>query len=239
VIDVTITGADDAVDPQDLLNLSREFPFVEWGILLSRSRERTPRYPSLEWVANAGDLWALARPRPRCAIHLCGEAARDAMVGRMTWGTEAACLLPKRVQVNGYIPANTFGLRMIARHLFVSFVLQARSSGDLPRCALDAIEIGNVSVLYDPSGGRGVETNSWWAAPGAVRPGFAGGIGPSNVRQAVEGIRGYLNDCALDVDNFWIDMESGVRDENGWFDLGRVRQVLEHVASIRGEASQP
>ena len=28
---VTITGADDSVRPTDLLELSREFPFVEWG----------------------------------------------------------------------------------------------------------------------------------------------------------------------------------------------------------------
>jgi hypothetical protein len=33
---VTITGADDAVDPEELLQIQQRYPFVEWGILLSR-----------------------------------------------------------------------------------------------------------------------------------------------------------------------------------------------------------
>lgn len=35
---VTITGADDAVEPAELQALSHEFPFVEWGILHSYKR---------------------------------------------------------------------------------------------------------------------------------------------------------------------------------------------------------
>ena len=34
---VTITGADDSIQPSQLLDLQKEFPFVEWGILLSRN----------------------------------------------------------------------------------------------------------------------------------------------------------------------------------------------------------
>ena len=33
---VTITGADDFTEPKDLVELSEEFPFVEWAILLSQ-----------------------------------------------------------------------------------------------------------------------------------------------------------------------------------------------------------
>ena len=46
----TITGADDLVDPDDLVVLSREYPFVEWAILISASRAGTPRYPSSAWL---------------------------------------------------------------------------------------------------------------------------------------------------------------------------------------------
>ena len=31
---VTLTGADDSVNPEDLIAISKEFPFVEWGILI-------------------------------------------------------------------------------------------------------------------------------------------------------------------------------------------------------------
>ena len=66
---VTITGADDDVDPEALLALSREFPFVEWGILYSAKRVGTPRYPTTEWMARLP-------PVPK-AFHLCGQSARD------------------------------------------------------------------------------------------------------------------------------------------------------------------
>lgn len=46
---VTITGADDDVDPSALEDLSDEFPFVEWGILRSAKREG-PDYMRMKWM---------------------------------------------------------------------------------------------------------------------------------------------------------------------------------------------
>ena len=45
----TITGADEGVDHTALADLSDEFPFVEWGILISEKAGR-PRYPTARWV---------------------------------------------------------------------------------------------------------------------------------------------------------------------------------------------
>jgi hypothetical protein len=47
---VTITGADDIVDHDDMLKLCEEFPFLEWGILVSFDRAGTARYPSVPWL---------------------------------------------------------------------------------------------------------------------------------------------------------------------------------------------
>ena len=49
----------------------------------------------------------------------------------------------------------------------------------------------------------------------------AGGFNPENVADKLH----YLltND---EVGDFWIDMESGVRTEDDWFDLDKVRRVL-------------
>lgn len=47
---VTITGADDNTNHSDMINISKDFPFVEWGILFSSSRQGSERYPSIEWV---------------------------------------------------------------------------------------------------------------------------------------------------------------------------------------------
>ena len=90
----------------------------------------------------------------------------------------------------------------------------------------------SASLLFDPSGGRGIEPFRWPSTPLGVRMGFAGGINPHNVL-------GVLDDIGLRPDPFWIDMESGVRDTNDRFDLGRVRAVLEAAAPFVSHAADP
>ena len=47
-----MTGADDSVDPKELFRISEKYPFVEWGILFSKSATGRYRYPSKEWIVN-------------------------------------------------------------------------------------------------------------------------------------------------------------------------------------------
>ena len=52
---VTVSGIDESVDPVDLLGLSGDYPFVEWGMLVS-ARHTHPtvglsRFPSTDWMA--------------------------------------------------------------------------------------------------------------------------------------------------------------------------------------------
>jgi hypothetical protein len=110
---VTITGADDRVDPSALADLSAEFPFVEWGILASKGREGTPRYPTREWMQRLDEAAARFETRSdvvfarrmNLSLHLCGEYAREALSG-------SGMFVPptefRRVQLNGWNPgANT------------------------------------------------------------------------------------------------------------------------------------
>lgn len=217
---VTITGADDAVDPADLHRLSAEFAFVEWGILRS-ARAGRPRYPSAEWL---GALAASRTGRPpiRLAAHLCGTLARDALAGR-----EAVvdADLFQRHQVNGFeLPAEA--LFELAPRAATEFILQVRSESGLLSVAAAAFARaglgGRFSLLFDPSGGRGVEAARWPPPPAGVAMGYAGGIKPATV-EAV------LRDIGQVEGDFWIDMESGVRAGDR-LDLGLVRQVLERAA---------
>ena len=76
---VTFTGADDSIDPYHLLELSRKYPFIEWGILVSKSSEGRYRFPSYEWIkrlqayAAGGDM--------NLSMHMCGSWVRDFMKG--------------------------------------------------------------------------------------------------------------------------------------------------------------
>lgn len=95
---VTITGADDGVDPKQLADLSAEFPFVEWAILLSRTRSGTARYPSAAWLVDR-----LCADEPmvrgmRLAAHLCGALSRETQDGELPVLSEVF----QRYQLNGY-----------------------------------------------------------------------------------------------------------------------------------------
>jgi phosphoribosylanthranilate isomerase len=251
VIDtVTITGADDGVDPIDLINLSGEFPFVEWGILASTSRRATPRYPSDRWLLSLSDcpfdvtdalgrihakcahndehIANLPRGRVRLSLHLCGRVAHELQDGAKHHyaGALAPRTIFRRIQVNGYEPQPSPAFFTMARALpDIELILQARGPGHFEHVEADAREIPNASILFDPSGGRGVEATDIPINFGDRRVGLAGGINPDNVASvhAWAERHGYS----------WIDMESGVRTDDR-FDLAKVRAVLETCARLRG-----
>ena len=65
---VTVTGADNSTHINDLIGLYKEFPFVEFGILLSLSSEGGPRFPSMDWLDDMGEL-KMAPPPSEEYIH--------------------------------------------------------------------------------------------------------------------------------------------------------------------------
>lgn len=228
-INVTITGADDDVSSLDLHLLSLEFPFVEWGILRCLEFNGQPRYPSMDWV----NAFLNRRPKiggqARKSLHLCKKLARDAEEGRFPsdiWRFD-------RVQLNGYNPGH-WDPRMTAAASgpVGEIILQCRSEETLQQVANDAARLGpHASVLFDPSGGRGVEPFRWPASPCGCRLGFAGGINPDNVLDVIGDI------VMLPRGPFWIDMETGVRTDNR-FDLRKVRRVLEQVATVNARMKE-
>lgn len=218
---VTITGADNSVKYEDLHALSDAFSFVEWGVLRSRGRGGTPRYPSSEWRAGLSKYIA-RRPQIRLAAHLCGEYTRAVLDGR-DWPLDVTTF--QRHQINGFkLPAPDF--IELARRTETEFILQVRSEADLPALADVARSLGEgrASLLFDPSCGRGIEAFRFPAKPDGVSMGYAGGIRPATVEYVLKEI-GPVNG------DFWIDMESGVRTDDR-FDLGLVREVLERAAPL-------
>lgn len=218
---VTITGADDKVDPLDLFGLSTEFPYVEWGILFSVKRMGTPRYPSAEWLHKLGKM---ASPNMQLSLHLCGQAAHDTVDGDPRWLQARTPF--KRIQLNTYEPGSIHksnGMAILAS--IGEVIFQARDRAALLACAEDAriVGVAHASVLYDPSGGRGISTQGWPEPPTDVRVGYAGGIGPDNVEATLETV--------MPLGAAWIDMESGVREDDE-FDLVAVRHVLERSARV-------
>ena len=80
---VTITGADDNTDIDQLLSLHNDFPFIEYAILFSPKRQGTARYPSLDWVSKFTSAVSNSfswEHRPNFAAHLCGTYTRDILL---------------------------------------------------------------------------------------------------------------------------------------------------------------
>jgi len=205
---ITFTGIDIQTSPTDLIGLAEDYP-VEFGILFSPSRQgEQPRYPALEVVQRL-----LLNYPARYAAHLCGGDARDVI---SKGASRHDAILPHfaRAQINTADPtASPVAIGQWAAKNNIRAILQCR--GDFPRVA-------SVDVLFDQSGGRGIAAAQWPQPVKTTLCGFAGGLNPDNVAEHVATIGSVAT-------HYWIDMESGVRDENDWFSIEKCRAVCEAV----------
>jgi hypothetical protein len=213
---VTITGADDQVPHQALVDLSAEYPFVEWGILMSSKRFGEPRYPRADWLLGLSDTHLVER----CSYHVCGALARRVMCGDPTMVPREI----KRMQINGFAGYRLPGLFAAELCPELEFILQCNTDASLRH----AVELrmqcpGNVVALWDCSGGAGAAfENDWFplARDYKIPIGYAGGITEDNIEDTIAML------CTGTGDPLWIDLESGARTDDK-FDVAKVRRILE------------
>lgn len=216
---VTITGADESIQPNDLIKLSEKFPFVEWGILYSAKRGR-PRFPSDDWINKLADVPVAL------SLHLCGQPVRNFIkdgLGPQDWTDEMWALF-QRVQLNFHAIPHSASERMIDGFKVnptKEFIFQFDDVNN--HLIESAIKEGcNVSSLFDKSGGAGILPNKWPALKNWPC-GYAGGLGPENLKEQIEIIENIVGDTSI-----WIDMETRVRsNQDQLFDLHKVYTCLE------------
>lgn len=244
---VTITGADDNTDVDDLLSIWQQFQFVEWGILVGSATGR--RFPSSKWIAQLVRAKRLHAPDMPLALHVCGLYLRDVARGgdllRHDMGTDILAF--NRVQLNWHGQAqekSTSGLvlqsfcRMAGISWNPTLIFQFDGVNDeLYRLAARAfICVG----LFDRSHGTGAVPESWPAADPRIPSGWAGGLGPDNLAEELEKI----NAQSWGHMDYWVDMETKVRsDDDTRLDLDKVvdclsiaRDFMRRKAEIRANA---
>lgn len=207
---ITFTGADDHTDIAEMLALSSQYP-IEWGILFSPKQQGQGRYPSIDFVRKL----CRTSSAMRLSAHLCGGYSRAVLETGVCGLEEPFSAHFTRVQIN--TTASPIDLEVVAAwaaDISLRPILQCR--GAFP-------DVDAIGWLFDASGGRGIAPAAWPepGVSGAMR-GYAGGLNPQNVTEAVATIGSM---CA----NYWIDMETGVRDEQDRFDLEKCRAVCEAV----------
>lgn len=215
---ITFTGADDATRIGGMVALSEAYP-IEWGVLFSPKRQGSGRYPSLHFIHELAQVHMSCQV-VRLSAHLCGGDARDVIergFSQWDWLIGAAF---NRVQINTADPTvSPSQIGQWASSQDVRAILQCR--GPFP-------DVQAVDVLFDASGGRGVVPGEWPRPAGGRFNGYAGGLSPSNVAEAVQKIGGMFDQGSTGAD-YWIDMETGVRNESDKFDLGKCQAVCQAV----------
>jgi len=237
---VTITGADDSIIPNDLLKLSRQYRFVEWGILASASvgpDAGSFRFPSAPWIA---ELIGVARRvgNISLSLHLCGRWVRELLVGDVH--IPELLLAPEfqRIQLNFHAertpckaPEFFNAMLSLGKRQYIFQIDGAKGNAHLE--SLYGENNGDQTVdavpLFDISGGAGILPTEW-PKPQYMDDdttccyhGYAGGLGPDNLEQQIP-----LIGAAAGETPIWIDMETRVRSsDDSRFDLDKVARCLE------------
>lgn len=221
---VTITGADDSAEPDELASLSEKNPWLEWGILLGRN-EGIPRFPSAEWCME------LAERARTCgmnlAAHLCGRWVRSLVLDAdFTFPAQRPHLFDvcERIQLNfhgQYHKAALGFVRRLKESRGKKYIFQVDGVNDSLISRYTQDPNLSISPLFDLSGGAGMLPDQWPQQNGPY-VGYAGGLSPENLEQQLPRIAE-----AAGHTPFWIDVETRVRsDDDRVFDMNKVREFV-------------
>jgi hypothetical protein len=247
-------GVDDSVHPNLLVLLARSYPIVEFGVLFRPDKEGQPRYASTEWVEQLGRVAMSPHgiPQVQLAAHLCGVRVNQVLENTdegqlflmevQSWGF-------RRVQINATAVngVNTSRLgesvesfcELMVMFPKLEFIIQKNEETKPLWMGLmrkDGKVSKNISMLVDESKGTGVLAKSWPKPPTNCEIGYAGGIGPHNIREVITDVA-----TAAQGRRIWIDMESSLRsitNDKDVFDLCKCYEVIQ-VACDMGVMNHP
>jgi len=185
------------------------------------------------------------------AAHLCGGRVREVLDGDDTFISTLPALGFKRVQINATakndvdtsnLASSVTSLALLmARHTEIEFILQKNQetrllwegilqsdgeifaqSGKLPP---------NVTLILDESMGTGKLRSSWPPPPREYNVGYAGGIGPTNIKDVINKLTEISGGFPI-----WIDMESSLRsikNEKDVFDLEKCYECIDELCASK------
>lgn len=242
---VTVTGADDSVDPAHLVAIAEKYPYVEFGILLSRNAMGKTRFPSREWLSALVAIGAGSKVQ--YAGHICGSWVNEILLG--SWPEHELLEIHKtfmalfnRFQLNTHAVPHQVDHEKL-HHILA--MLDRRNQGVIfqyddvnTELVAKAKEAGhqNIAALFDLSHGAGILPSTWPKPIEGVACGYAGGLSPGNVADQIRKIEPIIG-----MNPIWIDAETHLysqacdhddpRQPTGRpvFDLQKVERFLEEA----------
>lgn len=236
---VTVTGADDSIKPEQLIDLQEQYPYAEFAILIGNEYAGKSRFPSNRWLEELEDITTHRFPgRLRLSGHLCGQIVKDFMLGKLTaneWNS-LSMFIGGRIQINTHGVKHEWSPDLLnlveEQNVWGTQVIFQYDKANIEALAACHAAKLNVSALYDLSHGAGVLPEKWEhpVGPGGavldgLLCGYAGGLSPENVSQHLDGISRAAGGAP-----FWIDAETHLRSSQSGkdiFDLDRVGKFLE------------
>lgn len=227
IVRVTVTGADDSIRPEQLIPIAEEFPFVEFGILLSKKQQGSTRFPSRRWLEELYDL-SSSRNQLFLSGHICGSWLRDMCLGEQIFFSELDPVwkMFQRFQLNFHGESQTIDIWKFGRLLEnkfsgrqVIFQVDKTENDEIFRSVRGLFDV-DACPLIDSSSGCG-KLPKEWPVQIDVYCGYAGGLSPENLHGELEKIAKVVNS------RIWIDAETWLRSEDDRvFALSKVRSFL-------------
>lgn len=231
---VTITGASDDTNIEDMIAIQKKYPFVEWGILISRSQKgRQNRFPSQDWLNRLFLSQEKTSDILRLSAHLCGiyvNVFLDEVIEKSLDDSKINELdgllsynLFNRVQINTHGEKHDVNLSNLYKNITnrknVEFIAQIDDVNDYVFGLRDS-GVQNISGLYDLSHGAGILPESWKNPLDGIKTGYAGGLNVENVSEQLDKLENIVSEP------IWIDAETWLRT-NDLLDLNKVEKFLE------------
>lgn len=226
---ITITGADNESDPQAIINLSREFPFVEWGILFSKTKINSTKFPIKHYGYILKMLAEEQGININLSAHLAGDWSKEFLDGFFNFQNYFQPLnyddIFSRVQLNinstNYPYKLEKMLEIVNAQSFMPFIFPYNKANF--KLCNDLLGKGkNIDFLYDSSGGRGISRTDWPSPVNGHFTGYAGGLNPDNLEKQLD----LISQKTEENEKIWIDVETGVRSRDDKLDLEKVKKFL-------------
>jgi hypothetical protein len=215
-------GADDSVAPELLTIISKQFAWVEWGLLFRSDLEGTARYPSLKWVESLLECNKFMHVRMNLAAHLCRDRCQQVLEGDQSFVASLSHMGFQRMQINATAANGVLVdpqqlsryaaniMTVVRAQPYIEWIFQLNDETQPLWLQLLSYVPNNMSMLYDASCGKGVQIQSFPSPslhPG-IRCGYAGGIGPQTIDTVLTAV---IQVARTSVFPVWIDMESSLR----------------------------